>query len=188
MNCPICDLVLDAATLLDADGGHPALPGFRCPDGHGVFLPSDVYAEWEGEGPDDEPEPQAVTVDADAVGDVKRAKLCPQDRRIMSRFRVSPGGFWLDRCGACGGAWFDGDEWQATVDAGLHKRLASVFSDAWQRRVEDATVSQERRNRLESAVGSEDLARVDEAREWIWAHPQRHLLLARLSDRPVSDA
>ena len=133
------------------------------------------------------PEPESVTIDAGEVGDVKRAKLCPQDRHIMSRFQVSPGGFWLDRCGSCGGAWFDGDEWDATVKAGLHQRLAAVFSDAWQRRVEDATVQRDRRARLEAAAGTDDLKRVDEVREWIWAHPQRHLLLPRLNDRPGRD-
>lgn len=185
MNCPLCDRALDPTTLLDAEDERPQLQGFRCPDEHGVFLPSDVYIEWQGTEDSDEPRPEAVTIDADGVGDVKQAKLCPQDGRIMSRFQVSPGGFWLDRCGSCGGAWFDGHEWDATVEAGLHERLSSVFSDAWQRRVEDATARQGRHARLEAAAGPEDLKRVDEVRDWIWAHPQRHLLLARLNDRPA---
>ncbi len=186
MNCPLCDRALDPATLLDAEAGRDALQGFRCPDGHGLFLPSDVYLDWQGEATGDT-DLDSVSVDAQDVGDVKRAKLCPQDGHIMGRFRVTPGGFWLDRCGTCGGAWFDGDEWTATVDAGLHEHLTSVFSDAWQRRVQDAVANQERRERLAGAAGPDDLERVDAFREWIWAHPQRHLLLARLNDRPAAD-
>ena len=186
MNCPLCDRALDPTTLLEAQGDRPALQGFRCPDGHGVFLPSDVYVQWQEGGEEDAPDVESVTIDAGDVGDVKRAKLCPQDRHIMSRYQVSPGGFWLDRCGSCGGAWFDGDEWDATVEAGLHLRLSAVFSDAWQRRVEDAAVQQRRRDRLADAAGADDLDRVDTFRQWVWAHPQRHLLLARLNDRPTN--
>ena len=79
MNCPLCDRALDPTTLLEAEGDRPALQGFRCPDGHGVFLPSDVYVEWQATDDASAPDAESVTIDAGDVGDVKRAKLCPQE-------------------------------------------------------------------------------------------------------------
>ena len=187
MTCPLCDAEFERAALLDADGDAPDLRGFRCPEGHGVFLPSDLYFAWR-----DRSEPatdaEAMVPPSDQVGDVKRAKLCPQDGRIMRRYRVSPeGGFWLDRCGVCGGVWFDGDEWEATVAAGLLDRLPTLFSDAWQRQIEQASSTRYWDDRLRDQLGA-DLDRVDAFRTWAWAHPERSLIMARLRERPGEPA
>lgn len=184
MTCPLCRAPLDQATLLDADGDAPDLRGFQCPEGHGTFLPSDLYFAWL-----DRHEPMAETArpmpSSDAVGDVKRAKLCPQDGRIMRRARVSmDGGFWLDRCGTCGGVWFDGDEWAASVEAGLLDKLPSYFSDAWQRQLEEARSTSDWETRLKERVGAEDLERIEAFRAWVWTHPEREVLFARLNARP----
>jgi Zn-finger nucleic acid-binding protein len=188
MNCPTCDRALERATLLPPDGAGPDLRGFRCPLGHGVFLPSDLYFDWRDHQGEAGRAGGRIAA-PDEVGDVKRAKLCPQDGRIMRRYRVSAaGGFWIDRCGVCGGAWFDGGEWEATAAAGLLDELPRVFSDAWQREAEEAEAAEARRERLSEAVGAEDLDRVDAFRAWAWSHPQRHLLLARLNERPTPDA
>ena len=185
MNCPICASPLERATLLHGDG--PELRGFRCARGHGVFLPSDLYFDWrDGREPTGDLDTSLASGD---VGDVKRAKLCPQDGRIMGRYRTTgDDGFWIDRCSTCGGAWFDGSEWEATVAAGLHGSLTRVFSDAWQREAEEAAASTARRDRLAETVGAEDLDRADAFREWVWSHPQRHLLIARVSERPETTA
>ena len=183
MNCPICDTALDRASLLPADDSGSELRGFRCARGHGVFLPSDLYFDWrDGREPTRDLDLSAASGE---VGDVKRAKLCPQDGRIMGRYRsAGDKGFWIDRCSTCGGAWFDGAEWEATVTAGLHEALPHVFTDAWQREAEEATAAAARRERLVESVGSDDLDRADEFREWVWSHPHRHLLIARISERP----
>lgn len=186
MTCPLCDLTLDPATLLPAEGSGAALRGFRCTHCHGAFVPSDLYAGWH------EPREASGKVDLGAIpddaGDVKRAKLCPQDGRIMRRYRVTAdGAFWIDRCSACGGVWFDGGEWEATVEAGLHESLPQIFSDAWQRAAEEAAAVATRHERLVEAAGPVDVERTDAFRAWVWAHPQRHLLLARVNERPDQD-
>lgn len=183
MNCPLCHQLLDRATLLSTQDGTPELSGYSCPEGHGVFLPADFYFAWH-----DNRTPK-TTLDlaqvSDDVGDVKRAKLCPQDGRIMTRYRVGgEGSFWLDRCGTCGGAWFDGSEWDVSVAAGLHEALPRVFTEEWQREFEDEAHARARRERLRRTLGTVDLERVEAFRAWAWAHPQRHLLLARLNERP----
>jgi Zn-finger nucleic acid-binding protein len=185
MNCPICDTSLQHAVLFPGDAPGDDLRGFRCPRDHGVFLPSDLYFDWrDGREPTGDLDLSAAS---DDVGDLKRAKLCPQDGRIMTRYRTSgTAGFWIDRCGACGGAWFDGSEWEATVAAGLHEALTDVFSDAWQREAEEVMAATSRRERLAESVGEEDLERTDAFRDWIWSHPERHLLLARVAERPAS--
>lgn len=185
MTCPLCSAALDQALLLDADGEAPVLRGFACPEGHGTFLPSDLYFAWRDRH---EPagEPSSDVPSSDEVGDVKRAKLCPQDGRIMRRARVSADdGFWLDRCATCGGVWFDGDEWAATVEAGLLDALPSFFSDAWQRQVEEARAAGYWDAKLRERVGAGDLRRIDDFRAWVWAHPEREVLFARLNERPV---
>ena len=185
MTCPLCDADLERATLLPAAGSDPDLRGFRCPNGHGTFLAADLYFAWR-----DRHEPSgdggALAPSSDAVGDVKRAKLCPQDRRIMGRYRVSPDGFWLDRCATCGGVWFDGDEWVATVKAGLVDHLPTLFSDAWQRQVENASSDYSWDDRLRERIGADDLHRVDAFRAWLWSHPERSVILARLGERPAA--
>ena len=187
MNCLICDATLERTTLLAADGSGADLRGFRCPKDHGVFLPSDLYFDWrDGREPTADLDLSAASGD---VGDVKRAKLCPQDGRIMGRYRSAGNdGFWIDRCSTCGGVWFDGSEWEATVEAGLHESLTHVFSDAWQREAEEATAATARRERLADTVGADELDRADAFREWVWSHPQRHLLIARVSERPETSA
>lgn len=187
MTCPLCDAELERSTLLDPSDGVPGLRGFRCPRGHGSFLPADLYFAWrERHEPADAPA-EAVP-SSDEVGDVKRAKLCPQDERIMSRYRVHPeGGFWLDRCATCGGVWFDGEEWDATVEAGLLDRLPTLLTDAWQRQAERAVAADGYEDRLRDRLG-EDLDRVDGFRQWVWQHPQRHLIFSRLRERPGETA
>ena len=183
MTCSLCDAALERTALLASGDGAPELRGFACPNGHGSFLPSDLYFAWR-EGRDASDAGGALP-DSEDVGDVKRAKLCPQDGRIMRRYRTSAeGGFWLDRCSTCGGAWFDGDEWAAIAEAGLAAHLATIFSDAWQREAEEARTAQRWDNRLTDEMGVADLSRVDDFRAWAWAHPQRHFIFARLQERP----
>ena len=136
MNCSICRTPLERATLLAGDGGAPDLRGFRCPSDGGVFLPSDLYFAWR-EGPREHdggarPQPSDVI-------DVHKPKLCPQDGHIMLRYHLAPAAdFWIDRCSACGGVWFDPQEWEATLSIGLHEHLPLLVSDAWQREREAA--------------------------------------------------
>lgn len=184
MTCPICDAAFERADLLPSDDAGDGLRGFRCPRGHGLFLPSDRYHDWrDGRDLDGAPTPDAAP--ADDVGDVKKAKLCPQDGRIMGRYRAGAGAdFWIDRCASCGGVWFDGSEWDATVAAGLHRVLPRIFTDDWQLAAEDALAAGDRRARLLRTVGEEDLNRADAFRDWVWAHAERHLLLARVNEPP----
>ena len=183
MTCPICGTALERVLLLPANDSGTDLRGFRCSQGHGVFLPSDLYFDWrDGREPRRDLDLSAVSGD---VGDVLQAKLCPQDGRIMGRYRsAGDGGYWIDRCSTCGGVWFDGSEWEATVAAGLHESLPQVFSDSWQREAEEATAAAARRQRLAAAVGAGDLERTDAFRAWVWSHPQRHLLIARVNEPP----
>ena len=184
MTCPVCDAALQRAPLLPGDGDAPDLRGFRCPNAHGLFLPSDLYFAWR-EGHEPVVDGGGLIPSPDAVGDVKKPKLCPQDGRIMGRYKVGAGNtFWLDRCATCSGVWFDGDEWEATVEAGLLDHLPSIVTDAWQRTIEDDEAASTRAGTLRDRLGADDLERIDAFRTWAWAHPERHVILARLGERP----
>ena len=187
MTCPLCAADLVSATLLVDDEG-PDLRGAQCPAGHGRFLPSDLYLAWR-EGHDSAESTGVPIPPADAVGDVKAPKRCPEDGHIMSRYRVGdPASFWLDRCGSCHGVWFDGGEWEATVESGLLDQLPAIVSDAWQRAIEDTDAERHRTDRLRARIGADDLDRIDAFREWVWAHPARHVILARVGERPEAPA
>ena len=184
MNCPVCERTLQQAVLLDSSKERPDLRGFRCSAGHGVYLPSDLYFSWRETAATSSTEPPESDLNED-VGDIMQAKLCPQDSRIMTRYRVaSEGGFWLDRCATCGGIWFDGAEWDATVAAGLHEQLPRVFSDSWQRAMIERSVEAFHARRRSEWIGHEDLQRVESFREWVWGHEHSALLLARVLERP----
>lgn len=188
MTCPVCDAELGRDTLLTGEEGAPDLRGFRCPEGHGLFLPSDLYFAWQ-EGHEPSAEGGGLIPSADEVGDIRSPKMCPQDGRIMGRYRVGgEDSFWLDRCGTCSGVWFDGDEWEATLAAGLLDELPTLVSDAWQRDIERAHAEQHREERLRERIGDDDMGRIDAFRVWLWAHPERHLLLARLGEAPDASA
>jgi len=186
MTCPVCERTLQQAVLLEPDGERPSLRGFRCSAGHGVFLPSDLYFSWR----DTSTSGPAEALDSplsDEVGDIKQAKLCPQDSHIMSRYRVAEeGSFWLDRCATCGGTWFDGTEWDATVQADLHKQLPRVFSDSWQRDMVERSIDTFHARRLAEWIGDQDVQKAEAFREWVWNHEHSALLLARVLERPDS--
>ena len=183
MNCSICRTPLERATLLVGEDGASDLRGFRCPRDGGVFLPSDLYFAWRERHAEGDtgfaPRPKDVV-------DVHKPKLCPQDGHIMLRHHLEPAAsFWIDRCGVCGGVWFDPQEWEATVAAGLHEHLPLLVSDAWQREREAAASRHFHEERLRQALGNLDFERVETFRRWVERHEQAHLIWPRL--RPDAD-
>jgi Zn-finger nucleic acid-binding protein len=110
-----------------------------------------------------------------------RARLCPECGRLLRRAKVGRGiDFHLDRCGHCGGVWFDPNEWETLRRHGLHDDVHFVFSAAWQAEVARQDRDTLHQKTLERMLGSQDLAEIHRIKHWLGEHPRRAELLAVL--------
>jgi Zn-finger nucleic acid-binding protein len=177
MKCPVCkDVVLEEHEL-EAD-----LPSWQCRECNGHWLEGERYHSWLEKQPREGHTTQAA-VDL-PVRESEAAKLCPKCGRFLGRFNVGHGlEFRLDRCGHCGGIWFDANEWETLKARGLHERVHFVFSAAWQaefvRQEHDKTMEK----LLIERLGEGDLAEVRRIKAWIEGHPRRAELYAFLIQR-----
>ena len=181
MNCPICEPVRSLAIAELA----PGLSSYQCPNCHGNWVRLEQYTRWR----DRSPNPEATFPSSTAAAAEPPAKLrrCPDCSYILARYRVaSDASFVLDRCRKCHGVWFDRDEWQLVEGRGLALRLADVFSDEWQRDIRQADQAASIERMFEHRLGSEELARAREVRDWINSHPKKSELLAYLELLPAS--
>lgn len=92
-----------------------------------------------------------------------RAGLCPFAHGILRRAQShTDERFYLERCGACSGVWFDRGEWERSARAGLLDDVHLIWTESWQTRKLD----EERRLRMiaqaREVLGDE---MVDELRE-----------------------
>jgi Zn-finger nucleic acid-binding protein len=108
-------------------------PGFSapylCEACAGMWLLSGQLAEL----PDATIEP----LDAEAaVGDSDdKTGLCPSGHGVMIRAKVDiDEPFYLEKCTACGGIWFDKGEWQRIAENHLADNLSNIWSRSWQRK------------------------------------------------------
>lgn len=78
---------------------------------------------------------EQIESDLDIVGYDKKTGLCPSGHGIMIRARVDiDEPFYLERCTACGGIWFDKGEWIRIAENNLADNLSNIWSKSWQRK------------------------------------------------------
>lgn len=131
MKCPKCK-----AIELQRGGSFPS-KGNRtrsCPSCGGIWIPgSDLSAiadmlSHESDEAEDSPE-SAGNDDPDS-----RTGLCPESHGIMIRARVPlDPPFFLERCSACGGIWFDRGELNRILESDLILNLSVIWTLSWQR-------------------------------------------------------
>ncbi|BCS96721.1 hypothetical protein DSLASN_23530 [Desulfoluna limicola] len=64
----------------------------------------------------------------------KKTGICPSGHGLMIRAKVDiDEPFYLERCTACGGIWFDKGEWQRIGENNLAQNLNDIWSLSWQR-------------------------------------------------------
>ena len=174
MHCPLCkDQPLNSMTLeLD-------LPAVSCSDCGGVWVSRANYDAWRAKQPASIPEnPAPVMME---FSDTHKAKFCPECRHLLLPYRVGHGlPFSIDYCGACGGAWFERNEWEAIKAKSLHGNLHDIISDHWQVAVRQSEMQEKIEQTYKRQLGSA-YDKAAELRDWLRQQPRKSLLLAYLS-------
>ncbi|MEM7331360.1 MAG: zf-TFIIB domain-containing protein [Chloroflexota bacterium] len=177
MYCPVCPSSPLIPKKLEEN-----LSAQTCLNCQGDWIKAEDYWAWlEAHGnPSEQIASDApLPIEAEA-----NARLCPEDGRFLRRFQIFPNApFYLERCSACLGVWFDANEWHALKQRELHDEVHLLFGKLWQ----EALLAHESRNRFEKMYleryGAEDYGRVQEIRLWLDQHPKGTALLAYLTDR-----
>ena len=116
------------------------------------------------------------------VADSTQAKLCPECGHLLTRRQVGHGiDFHIDRCGTCGGVWFDKNEWEILKEHNLHDDVHFIFSSAWQHRTVEEQQNKTYEKRIETILGAGDFAKLKDFKQWILRHPKRNTMMAYLS-------
>jgi Zn-finger nucleic acid-binding protein len=152
----------------------------RCGECKGTWVARSNYDAWRARHPRDLPETTAPT--QVAVAGAHKAKLCPQCGHLLLPYRVGHGlPFAIDYCGACGGVWLDGNEWDAIKAKNLHDNLHDIVSAHWQAAVRQTDVQDAIEQTYKRVLGPA-YAKACDLRTWLRDQPQKSLILAYLAD------
>lgn len=132
------------------------------------------------------PAPEGAVESSVRAPNDERTGLCPDGHGILLRGRVDEEGaatFYLERCPACRGVWFDAGEWSRIASSPLRSRLDELWDPAARRDAlrarQEARLAADLRARLGDAL-YDDLVRVVTALE---SHEGRGAALAFIADR-----
>lgn len=89
-------------------------------------------------------------------------------------------GFALDRCGNCGGTWFDRNEWEVLQGSEFWNQIHLIFSPAWQNRVRHTEHVEQLQAQFAKKVGAADFAEAKRIKTWLDQHPHREAILGYL--------
>ena len=166
MNCPVCKKVRLSDKELETH-----LKANQCSGCGGRWVASWQYWKWKEQYGGHLPNRPVAGADDLSVEDSTAAKLCPECRHFLRRYPVGEDlDFSLDRCGNCGGTWFDKNEWEVLKSRGLHENVHQVFSEIWQHRLRNADHQTRMDNMYKEKFGPGDYEKIKEIKEWITGH------------------
>jgi Zn-finger nucleic acid-binding protein len=178
MNCPVCQSRTLATHNLDQD-----LVSWKCANCQGQWINSFQFSKWVEQhrfNHHDQPSSQHLELTSN---ETKSAKVCPECGRIMAKFKVGYSlPFSLDRCGNCGGIWFDKNEWEILQGSNLRDQIHLIFSAAWQYRVRHEEQARHLEELFKERVGEADFAEIKRVRDWLRKHPHRLELYGYLNN------
>jgi Zn-finger nucleic acid-binding protein len=118
----------------------------------------------------------------DSTGDMdKKTGLCPAGHGIMIRAQVAlDQPFYLEKCTACGGIWFDKGEWLRIAEHNLADSLPAIWSKAWQRRQREEKDRQSYLELNKKLLGEKLFDAVMALASQMKAHPERDRAMALL--------
>lgn len=174
--CPVCtNAVLHRETLPQG------LSALRCESCRGLWISSASFWRWHDRP--HAPDPTPMTEYEPLGEDSLAAKLCPECRRFLTRYKVGHGlDYHLDHCATCGGTWMDAGEWDGLCERGLEREFNRVFTTAWQHQLRDEASAQRFESLIQNRLGSDDYRRTREVIDWIDRHEQRDTILGYLME------
>ena len=177
MNCPVCKNQKLVPGQLEQN-----LTARKCEGCGGHWINSFEFWRWIQEGKASNTRPTGRPVPL-PESEPKGAKICPECGHILGRFPAGHSlGFKLDRCGHCGGIWFDRNEWEALRERELLPQVHLIFSQAWQARVRREETAEHLDELFRQRVGEADYAEAKRVKAWLRQHPHREKLLAFLEN------
>jgi Zn-finger nucleic acid-binding protein len=178
MNCPVCRNVQLESERLSAD-----LESRSCRKCGGRWIQSFSYWKWLQASGGVHPAMTPAKPGEFESQDSAPGKLCPECGHFLTQRKVGHGvTFHLDRCGNCGGIWFDRNEWEALAEKGLHDDIHFVFSNAWQKEVDAEETREAYEQRIAKILGSQSYAKVTEFAKWLAMQPQKSTVLSYLAE------
>jgi Zn-finger nucleic acid-binding protein len=182
MNCPVCKTPPLATAILE--------PGFVanfCESCGGHWISNSQYWGWRNQQGANLPE---LPASGPAIRNIEMeaARLCPQCKRILIKYRVGHNvPFTLDNCGNCGGVWLDHNEWATLKTRNLHDDLYAIFTEQWQDEARREESRQHLAEMYERRFGAADYAELKRIRAWIDEHTHKQEILAYLNDAAPLD-
>jgi Zn-finger nucleic acid-binding protein len=178
MKCPVCK-----SSYLHSLETEELPQRLVCDDCGGIWIKAFQYWKWleaHGANLPERPSEESTKL---PVADSTKAKLCPECGHILTRRMVGHGiDFQIDRCGTCGGIWFDKNEWEILKSRNLHDDIHFIFSSAWQHRIIEEQQKKTYEKRIETILGNPDIVKLKDMKLWIAGHPKRTTMMAFLSD------
>jgi Zn-finger nucleic acid-binding protein len=173
MDCPKCKTVHLRATKLEQ-----GLSAMGCPNCEGAVISLLYYRDWL--------ERSAPIVDPDACGtstmeevdESHSALTCPKCKKLMSKYKVSgDSNSRLDLCASCDEVWLDGGEWELLKSLELSRKMPTVFTEEWQRKLRKQALEEVREQRLLKVVEKDEIEEIKRIRMWLKEHPARQEIM-----------
>src|ERR1051325_101086 len=159
-----------------------ALSASHCKSCEGHRISGQQYWNWLRSKGTNLPELPGGGSPAPQATDSPGAKLCPNCRRWLIRYKVGHGlAFSIEHCGQCEGVWLDKDEWAALQARNLHDDLQRICDALWQGQVLREETEHLVEARFARVLGA-DYEKARQVRAWSGGPPSRATLLAYLVD------
>lgn len=178
MKCPRCEMQLYRHVDIEED-----LTALKCTNCEGCWVNSANYWSWHETNSGKEPSVEDGEVLELTERKSEKGKICPECLAILIPGKVGRGhDFRIDRCGHCGGFWFDKNEWEVLRSSGLHREIHKVATHVWQRNIRKEATKAIMRKIYEERFDGETLGRLSEIHKWIHEHPQKDEIVSYLLD------
>ena len=179
MKCPVCKKENFNIREIEKD-----LNAEFCRECDGKWISSENYEKWLEQHGDTLPELPSKEENDMSIPDFELARLCPQCRRILVKYKVGHGtSFKVDRCGSCAGVWLDANEWDALKSRNLHDELHKVFTDHWQEEVSREETRKALEKIYKEKFGEDDYEKIKSFKLWVNQHKKSSEILAFIKDK-----
>jgi len=167
MKCPKCITTELKQTGYNAPSFCPACGGMWLLPGSRTEIPGMTVESTEEAPATDNPD--------------SKTGLCPSGHGIMIRARIDlDEPFFLEKCTACGGIWFDKGEWQRIAETNLADNLSVIWSASWQRKQSKEKNRESFLAMNRSLLGDPVFTALMDLAETLKNHPEKDRALALL--------